>query len=56
MEIINKLSKSFFEKERPIASNDSLKNVIPFIFTNNEEVKKGKYKDKKIISLPVNKK
>ena len=46
-----KLSKSFFEKERPIAPKNSLKDVIPFRFSNDEKVKKGDYKNKKIIKL-----
>ena len=46
-----KLSKSFFEKERPVAPKNSLKDVIPFRFSNDEKVKKGDYKNKKIIKL-----
>ena len=51
MEKNKKLSKSFFEKERPIASKNSLKDIIPFQFSNNNEVKKGIYKNEKIIKL-----
>lgn len=46
-----KLPKKFFEKARPVASNDSLNDVLPFKFTNDDEVKQGKRKNKKIINL-----
>ncbi len=51
METQVKLPKSFFEKVRPEAPKDSLKSVLPFKFTNDKEVKKGKYKNKTIIKL-----
>ncbi len=51
METKKELPKSFFEKVRPVAPRDSLKNIIPFKFTNDEKVKKGNYKNQKIIKL-----
>ena len=51
METQVKLPKSFFEKVRPVAPKDSLRDVLPFKFNNDEEIKTGKYKDKKIIKL-----
>lgn len=49
MEIKESLPKKFFEKERP--QKDLLKHIIPFKFTNDENVRKGKYKDKVLITL-----
>ena len=54
METIKKLPISFFEKSRPNAPKDSLKDVIPFKFSNND-VKKGKYKNKVVITSPKQK-
>lgn len=51
MEISKGLPKSFFEKPRTIASKDSLKDIIPFVFTDDEKVRKGKYKKQTIINL-----
>lgn len=45
-----KLPKNFFEKERQLAPKDSLKEIIPFKFSNNEDIKKGKYKDKILVT------
>lgn len=47
---IKKIPKSFFEKSRPEAQNKSLKDIVPFKFSNDKEVKKGKYKNKIIIT------
>ena len=51
METIKKLSLSFFEKSRPNAPKDSLKDVIPFNWSNKKEILKGKYSEDKIIKL-----
>ena len=51
MELKGTLPKSFFEKERPLAPKDSLKDIIPFKFSNEKDIKNGMYKNQKIIKL-----
>lgn len=50
------LPLSFFEKQRQnvIPSKNHDDKIMPFIFSNNKEVKKGNFKDKVIIKLPNN--
>ena len=51
MEESKKLPKSFFEKSRPNAPKKSLKKIIPFKWSNENEILKGINKNKKIINL-----
>lgn len=51
MELSKKLPTNFFEKSRPNAPKNSLKKVTPFKWSNEQDILKGKYKDKKIITL-----
>ena len=43
---------SFFEKKRPEAPRDSLKNTVPFKWSNEEEILSGKKRNEVIIQLP----
>lgn len=55
MENSKKIAVSFFEKSRPNAPKNSLDGVIPFSWSNEKELQKGKYKGQKIITLPKRK-
>lgn len=52
MELKKELPLSFFEKPRQNAPKNSLKDVIPFKWSNEKEILNGKNKDKVIVELP----
>lgn len=52
METIKKLPLSFFEKSRPNAPRNSLKDIKPFSWSNEKEIFSGKKSKKIIIGLP----
>ncbi len=54
METMKKLPLSFFEKSRPNAPRNSLKDVIPFKWSNEKEILSGKHTKEKIVELPKN--
>lgn len=54
MESMNKLPLSFFEKSRPNAPKDSLKDVFPFKWSNEKKILSGKQAKEKIVGLPKN--
>ena len=51
---IKKIPLSFFERSRPDTSKNSLKNIQPFKWTNENEIINQKKKDQVIIKLSKN--
>lgn len=52
MDTIKRLPLSFFEKSRPNAPKNSLKNVIPFEWSNEKAILSGKKRGQVIAELP----
>jgi len=52
METIKGLPLNFFEKSRPNAPKNSLKDVIPFKWSNEKEILSGKKKGQVVVELP----
>lgn len=54
METIKKLPLSFFEKSRPNAPKKIKRDdeIIPFKWSNENEILSGKYKNDTIVELP----
>ena len=51
MELNKKLPLSFFEKSRPNAPKNTLKDTAPFKWSNEKEILSGKKKEETIIEL-----
>ena len=54
MDTIKRLPLSFFEKTRPNAPKNSLKDIVPFKWSNEKEILSGQKKKQVIVKLPKN--